>query len=78
MCMSILGCAQYATRPATDSLAPAEWGTTIHDRPIAAPVRDAPSVTIEDRLRTLGDLQQKGLITPEEAKVRRAEILKEL
>jgi len=41
--------------------------------PSAAPVKES----IEERLRTLNDLLKKGLITQEEYKVKRAEILKD-
>ncbi len=77
LAMLACGCAQYASRPPTDSLAPTEWTTTMHERPSSAsPSRS--SATMEDRLRKLSELQAEGLITPDEAKARRAEILKEL
>jgi len=71
------GCAQYASRPPTDSLAPTEWTPTMRESASSAAAARSPA-TIEDRLRKLSELRDEGLITPDEARVRRAEILKEL
>lgn len=52
--------------------------TSTTPAPAAAPVSRAPqaySKTIEDRLRELKDLQQKGLITDDEAKAMRQNII---
>lgn len=78
----LAGCTQYATRPSADALAPNEWTPTMN---MASPSTANPSSTarrspssVEERLRELQKLQEQGVITAEEAKRKRAEILEDL
>lgn len=84
---SLTGCAQYADRPADSSVAPNQWVPTIHPggQPQAAPAAQpgAPAAlaspsSVQERLEVLNELQKKGLVTPEEAKRKRQEILQSL
>lgn len=72
----ITACSQHASRPPDEALAPQEWVPTLTaDRP--AP-RSQDTSSVESRLRTLADLEKKGLISSEEARQKRAEILSDL
>lgn len=75
-------CSQHATTPRSEILAPSEWTPTM-----ASPLPTAPtaisgsrseSSSVEDRLRRVSELQEKGVITSEEAKRTREHILRDL
>jgi hypothetical protein len=71
-------CTQYATRPPTDALTPSDWVPTNAAGPrVSDPARPTPSAAaIEERLRALRHLEDQGLITADEAKKKRQEILR--
>lgn len=71
----VSACTQHASRPPDEALAPQEWVPTMTSEPV---VRARSSESVESRLKTLSDLQKKGLISGEEAKQKRAEILRDL
>jgi hypothetical protein len=84
LALLLAGCAYQATRPPDSLLAPNEWVPTLGGPTAATSAAPAPSSTskapstVEARLRAVQELQDQGLITSEEAKRKRAEILKEL
>lgn len=75
----LIGCGYWQEKPRTTSA----WTPTLHvvPTPAAAPVaadRPPSGASLEERLRKLKALYEEGLITSDEMKRRRAEILKDL